>query len=342
MLVAAAPGEDVSSRPRASYRLRLQAVEGIERYQEHQIIGATFGRVRQTRQEELLAYAQKVPGTLQDASANIHHLPNPLHRLPEILQTPRTVKIGTIHGDLNPENILIDSEAGTVRLIDFALARKDHLLHDLMRLETGILTRFLPEEMHKFNLSAQLIYDLFVQLHAAALPTGQFGVPQELDPALKKVYVMLVTIRKVASSYLAEANQWSEYYDGLTIYLLGALKFKNLDKVETAPYPKQIAYWGAATLQQLGQEAAAYDKITWLPLSVALEEEPKAFMAPPRPAYKLVGRDEMLHNLKQRLLTGESLALVAPRESNQALNGTGCPVSAKPPSPSNSPMTKRC
>ncbi len=35
------------------------------------------------------------------------------------------------------------------------------------------------------------------------------------------------------------------------------------------------------------------------------------FLAPPRPPYYLIGRDNLLHKLKQQLLTGNNLALSA-------------------------------
>src|SRR5207249_3690039 len=40
-------------------------------------------------------------------------------------------------------------------------------------------------------------------------------------------------------------------YQGLTLYLLGALKFKNLNDVPEQPLPKQIAFWGATLVYHL-------------------------------------------------------------------------------------------
>jgi hypothetical protein len=57
-----------------------------------------------------------------------------------------------------------------------------------------------------------------------------------------------LAIRKMASRYLFKPDDWEEYYQGLVLYLLGALKFKNLDLVLEAPLPKQVAFWGAATV----------------------------------------------------------------------------------------------
>ena len=285
----------------------------IERYQVNDIIGPIEGVVTATRAELLRTLAQDALGQHVDLTADkltlpaaSTSLPNPLILLPDILRTACEVKVGTIHGDLNLENILVDPEARTVRLIDFALARQDHVLHDLLRLETGILTRLLPEELATAKVPPETIHNLYVQLHGAALPAGQFGVPKQLDPALKKTFVILVTIRKIARHYLSSPDDWGEYYQGLSLYLLGTLKFKNLDQLT-----KQIAFWGAATAQQLRQVAPTYETISWLPLTAVLDEGDTPFMAPPRPPYELVGRNELLHELKQRLIAGGSLALSA-------------------------------
>ncbi len=68
------------------------------------------------------------------------------------------------------------------------------------------------------------------------------------DPGLEKPWAILMAIRKMAGNYLWQHNDWTEYYQGLVLYLLGALKFKNLDKMDEdrTPLPKQVAFWGAA------------------------------------------------------------------------------------------------
>jgi hypothetical protein len=50
----------------------------------------------------------------------------------------------------------------------------------------------------------------------------------------------------MARRLLFKETNWQEYDHGLTLYLLGALKFKNLDNTA-----KQVAFWGAATAQKL-------------------------------------------------------------------------------------------
>ena len=57
-------------------------------------------------------------------------------------------------------------------------------------------------------------------------------------------------LRQAARDGLYDPDAFGEYYQGLTLYLLGALKFKNLDD---RPGAKQIAFWSAATLRHLLQ-----------------------------------------------------------------------------------------
>jgi formylglycine-generating enzyme required for sulfatase activity len=151
----------------------------------------------------------------------------------DILERPRTLRIGSIHGDLNLANVLVDLEARTVRLIDFEASREDHALHDLLRLETGVLTRWLADELPPAELSATVTGELLRQLHEAP----------EREPAhaaLRKPYVALVAIRRAAAELLAAPDDWREYYEGLAIYLLGAGKYGNL-----GPAARSVAWDGA-------------------------------------------------------------------------------------------------
>jgi WD40 repeat protein len=60
----------------------------------------------------------------------------------------------------------------------------------------------------------------------------------------------LSTIRRAACDGLYDRHDVIPYYHGLTVYLLGALKYANLDQVAGA---KQVAFWAAATVQHLLQ-----------------------------------------------------------------------------------------
>ncbi|NIP23206.1 MAG: hypothetical protein GWN55_13125, partial [Phycisphaerae bacterium] len=64
----------------------------------------------------------------------------------------------------------------------------------------------------------------------------------------ERTFTILKTIRETARPLLYQSKNWQEYYNGLFIYLLGSLRFGDLDKMDTAPQPKQLAFWGAATI----------------------------------------------------------------------------------------------
>lgn len=242
----------------AAYRLRLQRPGNEPPY----TVGATFpttvGRVHTTRQTLLQGYIQPQLGngvdltqptlTLPDQTS----LPNPLPTLPMLLTRTHEARLATIHGDLNLRNILIDPDVRTAHIIDCASARQDHVLHDLLRLERDILTDLAAQTFFQANLPATAIVRFYRQIHCATQGVphdpGHFARPTDLDPALAKLFVMIVTVRQAAHDLLATPGQWAEYYTGLIIHLLGALKFRDLDNPPPGQRPKAIAFWAAATL----------------------------------------------------------------------------------------------
>ncbi len=240
--------------PAASYRLRLYGVEGIAIDQVDQIMPPLEGVVIETCLGRLRTEAQAALGQSLDlAAATVplpdgRSLPNPLARLAELLDETRDVKLGRVHGDMNLENILVDPEVRDVNLIDFSEARRDHVLHDFLYLEMEVMTKLIPEILHQHRLPAgSTILQLYEQLHQLTFHAGDFK-PQLPHSGLAKPFTILQTIRQTARRYLLDYYDCSEYYQGLTLYLLGALKFKDLSDAPKAPLPKQVAFWGAATL----------------------------------------------------------------------------------------------
>ncbi|MBN1991590.1 MAG: hypothetical protein JW953_02725 [Anaerolineae bacterium] len=240
----------------ASYRLRLAPVQP-EQFCLNKTMRPFTGVVVKTRYELLVDYVRPTLDPNLDLSADTVTLtrpnqtitlPNPLAVLPGILGQPLSVFLACIHGDLNLKNILVDADTREVTLIDFATARQnDHVLHDFLRLETGMMTQLLTGVIDRNRLPvAETIYTFYEQLHHAGFYITEPFIPQLPHPALQKTFAMLLTVRQTARQYLFNAHSFTEYYQGLTIYLLGSLKFKDLN--DTA---KQIAFWGAATAQQL-------------------------------------------------------------------------------------------
>jgi hypothetical protein len=118
-------------------------------------------------------------------------------------------------------------------------------LHDFLCLETEIITKLIPEILQRRNLSPlPALATLYWQLHWATFQPGA-APPVLPHPDLKKSWAMLTTTRRAARYYLFETGAASEYYQGLALYLLGALKFKNLNQAPESPLPKQAAFWSA-------------------------------------------------------------------------------------------------
>jgi hypothetical protein len=80
-------------------------------------------------------------------------------------------------------------------------------------------------------------------LHKATFGDGTHTNANLFKPGMEKSFDILVFIRQEAKEYLSKKNDWPEYYRGLVLYLLSALKFKELDKMA-----KQVALWGSATV----------------------------------------------------------------------------------------------
>lgn len=240
-----------------AYRLELKGVDDINRY----LVGQTLqqpvlGVVQQTRADLLLAEAQKTFGDKLDFAAALlptsrhGQLPNPLLNLSRILNTSFDAEVGYIHGDLNLENVLVETQNKNAFLIDFAMSRKDHILHDPLRMELAVITKLLPELLIQTGQAAENVISFYERLHCAVQQPNQVSTPTGLE----KPFAILQMIRRVAQHHLHRTNNWSEYYYGLFIYLLGSLRFGDLDHLPTTPLPKQMAFWGAAAILRILQQ----------------------------------------------------------------------------------------
>ncbi|MEZ4736974.1 MAG: effector-associated domain EAD1-containing protein [Caldilineaceae bacterium] len=249
---------DLAEQTGSAYRLRVQRLENAPPVNVGERYPSIVGRVQTTRHLLLQGYLQPHLGAqidLTQASVSLPDgapLPNPLLALPTLLMRRHDGWLATIHGDLNLRNILIDPDARTAHIIDCASARQDHVLQDLLRLERDILTDLAAQTFFQAGLPATAIVHFYRQLHCAtrgaAHDPGHFALPTDLEPALEKLFVMLVTVRQAARDFLATPGDWAEYITGLIIHLLGALKFQDLENPPPGQQPKAIAFWAAATL----------------------------------------------------------------------------------------------
>ncbi len=145
-------------------------------------------------------------------------LPEPLARLPSLLNETISGTQSTIHGDLNLENVLV-GPGGFMWLIDFAQTRDGHALFDFAYLEAAIIANVLPPEHPEWPESY------------AALAAGE--------------HPLQAAVRGMAERCLFNPARWREYRLALFLACLGALKYTNLD-----PNQKYRLYLTAAALSE--------------------------------------------------------------------------------------------
>ncbi len=157
-------------------------------------------------------------------------LPDPLLKLPGLLDERLSGTQSTIHGDLNLENILVGpggfGPQGFVWLIDFAQTRDGHPLYDFAHLEAEIIAHVIAPHINT--------------------PGDYLSLLQSADDARRDPYYALrFTLQSIASRCLFNPTQPREYDLALFMACLGALKFNNLN-----PQAKQLLFLSAA---QIGQ-----------------------------------------------------------------------------------------
>lgn len=272
-------------------RCKLATIEALAAHPVNQAVDPLSGIVIETRMSRLQDEVRRAFGETVEVTGSTISLPslnvsltNPLTIMSTLLQETRPVNLASIHGDFNFENILIEPETGTVSLIDFAEAREGHVLHDLLRLETEVMTKVVPNVLNRHNLPAdEVLLALYEQLHRAVLQP-QPPAPLLPHPDLEKAWAMIKTIRQTARHYLYDVDDFSEYYRGLALYMLGALKFKNLNTAPEAPLPKQAAFWAATLACHLITSPLDNLKAPLLKANLIPEKPPEFYAPAPRPA----------------------------------------------------------
>jgi hypothetical protein len=227
----------------ADLRIRIEGIN-LTSYSPGDRVSALDGEITATCQSLLVTGAQPGLAALDLEAETVHlgekTLPNPLRDYTKLLEHVTDSRFSIIHGDLNLENILVDSDTGFAWLIDFADTRRGPALFDLQRLEGQVITKLLPPLMSRLDPRPELIVDLYQALHADS------PVSTAPNPDLQEPYTLLVAIRRLARQYLINDIDWDEYYRGLTLTLLGTLKFAELE----AP-GRALAFTGAAVANGL-------------------------------------------------------------------------------------------
>lgn len=214
------PAESSNMEP-----LRFQLVGLLpqeQEYQPGQVVPNFPGIITNTRHQILLDAVQPVfPDTdlaqSSFASGKLK-LRNPLHEYDKLLDESLRGMVSPIHGQATLENIMIAPKWQRVWLINFASIRKGHNLFDLIFLETQIITRLITFDLQGTEKGLEKNVVAMAQaLHSIA--------PSALAPdvALQKPYELLRAIRHYAGKCLRKRPEWDEYYQGLTITLLGTM-----------------------------------------------------------------------------------------------------------------------
>jgi hypothetical protein len=170
--------------------------------------GAPFTcRVTGTRQTLLQEYV---------AGMDRLGLPDPLDKLPAILNTSVTGTQSTIHGDLNLENALA-GPGGFVWLIDFASTRDGHPLYDFAHLQADIIARVIAPQMPDPR-------DFLALLNEVS------RLESSRAPAQHSFAGLMLAIRDIAQRCSFNPQQLREFDLASFISSLGALKYTNLDR----------------------------------------------------------------------------------------------------------------
>lgn len=146
-------------------------------------------------------------------------VPDPINRLPELLEATVVGGSSIIHGDLNLENALV-GPAGLVWLIDFSETREGHVLYDFAR------------------LGAELIGHVLAPRAGDPTVFREAWRRDQQDPA-----TLAGTVFAIPRRLRADAQASTEFELCLTVACLGALKHDNLD-----PLARACLYLAAADL----------------------------------------------------------------------------------------------
>jgi len=246
MTLVAAPPANEASAPR---RIRVESPTPMP-HRPGDVLESLLVRITATRITLLSAAAEAaLPGfggslgaaadtfTVAAGDGRTFELPNPLCSLPEQLYKVTETKVSIIHGDLNLQNVLVDEPTGFSWLIDFAETRIGPTLLDLQRLEVQVITKLLPLQE---EVSPEGVVEVMTRLHADP------PLPPPESTALQEPYTVLATLRRLARQYLIDDMDWTEYYRGLVIALVGALKYDELD-----PRTRLLALVSAAAVDRL-------------------------------------------------------------------------------------------
>jgi CheY-like chemotaxis protein len=206
------------------------------------------GRVVRTRDSFYVPFEEEFRDDLNWLTKNDYA--NPFRSIDPVLDIFDAVDretVGTVHGDLNLNNILIDVDnAGqpvrsALWLIDFARTRRDSLAHDFAELEVDLVTRLLATSPCGGDNAAMIEF-------LGSLDAGPLYNRQRFDATTAFVGEACQFIRRAASA--AHVDKL-EYLATLVMYYLIVLKLNRPAKTperygDVAPRLRRWSLFGAS------------------------------------------------------------------------------------------------
>ncbi len=210
-------------------------------YAAQQVIELAYGEVIETRTGRLLRRGGRAYAPGSTRPPRTYHWPSTpgcptrCWPCPSCFDQTRDVNVATIHGDFNLENILVEPQLGDVSLIDFANARQDHVLHDLLHMETEVLIHILPEVATQLGLDPALVLaELSWRLHRVMANPAREPSPPE-HPLLHKLWTILRTIRRAARRYLFDSQRPWRILPGADALSAGRAALPEPERAARAP-----------------------------------------------------------------------------------------------------------
>lgn len=197
-------------------------------YFRGEMVGQIVGRVISTRDDLLKRSLQvlepdfdlrleKIPS----GHDHVKDLPNPLLKIPELLERQVNGYLSAIHGDLHLGNVLV-GPGGSAWLIDFAWAREGHTLFDWALLEISLLSEMIAPLAPPGWAGA---WGTIALLHS--INQGEDRVFRERHQVARALTVV-ATVREIVRQCLVEADRMTEYYVALALLALRVLDWKSI------------------------------------------------------------------------------------------------------------------
>ncbi|MEM7132020.1 MAG: tetratricopeptide repeat protein [Chloroflexota bacterium] len=207
----------------------------------------TYAAEKESFSLDITSVRTQLHGVTVDQLSHLQ-MRNPLHQLDTLLDRVVEARFSTVHGDLNLNNVLIDAQTGFAWLIDFADTTVGPTLFDLQRLEVQLFIKLLPPQFNSVTPSGDDTGQYGAASTALLLTALHADPPAAESPIAdhEELYTLLVGIRRLARQYLMDDLDWDEYYLGLMVALVGALKFDELDNIA-----RTVALTAAATVKGL-------------------------------------------------------------------------------------------